>query len=92
MRNAWGIGRIFQAEWLAYVKTLRKAKSMAFSGGKKKNASKVRVYLVRERVVQEKSGEAGRNLIMQNYVSKCNRMSSKCFTCLKFAFRVDIGV
>lgn len=59
---------------------------------KKKNASKVRVYLVRERVVQEKSGEAGRNLIMQNYVSKCNRMSSKCFTCLKFAFRVDIGV
>lgn len=43
-------------------------------------ATKVRVYLVRERVVQEKSGEAGRNLIMQNYVSKCNRMSSKCFT------------
>ena len=63
MRNAWGVGRIFQAEWLAYVKTLRGAKSMAFSE-KKKNASEVRVYLVRERVVQEMSGEAGRSLIM----------------------------
>ena len=65
MRNAWGVGRIFQAEWLAYVKTLRGAKSMAFSEKKKKkNASEVRVYLVRERVVQEMSGEAGRSLIM----------------------------
>ena len=39
---------------------------MAFSEKKKKkkNASEVRVYLVRERVVQEMSGEAGRSLIM----------------------------
>ena len=68
MRNAWGVGRIFQAEWLAYVKTLRRAKSMAFSEKKrkkkKKHSSEVQVYLVRERVVQEKSGEAGRSLIM----------------------------
>ena len=69
MRNAWGVGRIFQAEWLAYVKTMRRAKSMAFSEKKrkkekKKHSSEVQVYLVRERVVQEKSGEAGRSLIM----------------------------
>ena len=31
---------------------------------KKKHSSEVQVYLVRERVVQEKSGEAGRSLIM----------------------------
>ena len=69
MRNAWGVGRILQAEWLAYVKTMRRAKSMAFSEKKrkkekKKHSSEVQVYLVRERVVQEKSGEAGRSLIM----------------------------
>ena len=64
MRNAWGAGRIFQAEWLAYVKTLRGAKTWPFLKKKKKIASEVRIYLVRERVVQEKSGEAGRSLIM----------------------------
>ena len=42
MRNAWGVGRIFQAEWLAYVKTLRGAKSMAFSEKKKKKKMPVR--------------------------------------------------
>ena len=41
-----------------------RSKNMAFSGKKKKIASEVRIYLVRERVVQEKSGEAGRSLIM----------------------------
>ena len=55
-QNGWHMWKLWE-EQKAWPFLKRKEK-------KKKHSSEVQVYLVRERVVQEKSGEAGRSLIM----------------------------